>query len=67
MKGAGPGVNTHKSVTDCMVVGCERVAIYRLGRKGKWRGYCSKHRAFVKPPDNYGEALASWLEQERVS
>jgi hypothetical protein len=50
-----PGVNNNSDVGLCMVVGCNRKAIYRSAKtnriNGSQRGYCSKHKSFAVESD----------------
>jgi hypothetical protein len=50
-RGVNQGVHSKAPVATCMVVGCERRAIYRNAEsarsKGTQRGYCSIHRALA--------------------
>lgn len=39
-----PGINPRKQALLCMVIGCEKKAIYRATAKSQ-RGYCHAHKA----------------------
>jgi hypothetical protein len=44
------GVHTHGDIAVCMVVGCERRAIYRSPAKSSRKavhGYCAEHKALA--------------------